>query len=343
MRLSKYLLLVLKLRNKYFQIIRFKTCQCIFKLSEFEFNFIYSFLKDNQPTSSASNKTIKNLNLPDNPFEKLDLTGIGKIEKMKPNLLTTNAFDINMAKIFEPQSLHIYGTNFEGLKMAKVRSVMVGGKAFTEVQHITHLFSVLNGNKNILSLWFGHGLAKELSIEVCKQLKINKTLKRVDIMYTPFETETSYKMLCEVIETNNTLESIIHDGTFGAAKENGQFEYFSCQPLLEALKKNTTLKQVNFYRLHCKDWEVEDVLKVNKLIVFDELADRTRGSRASQLNKRNRQNQEKRIGAIKCNVMSLARSHISRALPLELWQLIMEELQELNFDYFELYKNSLRK
>jgi hypothetical protein len=110
-------------------------------------------------------------------------------------------------------------------------------------------------------------------------------------------------------------------------------------PLFTALTKNTTLKIVDFHRLKCEDWEVAQVLKINKLLVFASW-DQRPGSRANKFISVNQSNQKRRANNIKCNVMSLARSHLSRALPIELWQLILEDLEGTEVDFFDMFKTA---
>jgi hypothetical protein len=90
---------------------------------------------------------------------------------------------------------------------------------------------------------------------------------------------------CEMIEVNDTLEGLYHYGHFLQRQEDGNVyrPEYSVTPLVTALTKNTTLKIVDFHRLKCEDWEVAQVLKNNKLLVFASW-DQRPGSRANKFN-----------------------------------------------------------
>jgi hypothetical protein len=284
----------------------------------------------------ARNKGLKALHLGKNPFSRLDATNFAE----KKNLvhLEVDSFDVNMGRLFEVERLKIFGTICDGLKDAKIKSVTCRA---TEVAQITNLFKFLDENRRIKKLTLHHIVDDEHTREVCRQLKLNKTLKIVDISCTQFTHEISFKLLCEIIEVNDTLEGLYHYGHFLQRQEDGNVyrPEYSVTPLFTALTKNTTLKIVDFQRLKCEDWEVAQVLKINKLLVFASW-DQRPGSRANKFISVNQSNQKRRANNIKCNVMSLARSHLSRALPIELWQLILEDLEGTEVDFFDMFKTA---
>lgn len=278
------------------------------------------------------------------PFKQIDLSIIGEItNKKKLKTLKLDSYDINMAKVFSVDNLVFTTDKFENLKGQG------GGNCCPEISRIfVHadsrkvktLFEVINGNKNIKEFSIRQLFDPEKADGVLRSLKSNTTLSK----FAVYDMKISdFNILREMIEKNSTLEELTLRG-FIASRRNATI-------LLKALENNKSLTRINLHSLVCHIKHFRELLTANPYISFIDDSNWPPDHKMSPeeakikeevitLNELNKQNARKRLLARRMNVIILARSYLSRVVPMEVWQEIFMYL-DAQLEYFALFQRSL--
>ena len=191
-------------------------------------------IKDDFLFALAENKTLKLLSFKECEIQNIEILidtlkenkKIKSLNFSKSNL--TNEHIIEIANILE-KNVTIQELNLSG-NMLEVEQVTN--------ESIVELANILKSNKNLLKLDISHmSYDDEGAIAIAEALKVNTTLKEINLSHTYAITDEGVIVIAEALMVNKTLERI--------NLQESRITDRGATVIAEALKVNKTLKEIN--------------------------------------------------------------------------------------------------